>query len=106
MASRIPVEKLKAGMILGEPIMNKNKSKREGFSVGTRLSDSQVAAIKGSGISSVTVEEETGQPEANAEAFLRVKGRMHWVPSSPIEEEIYRVALQRAGDLLSKKEEE
>jgi hypothetical protein len=106
MTTRILVDKLKAGMILAEPLMNKDKSKKEGLSIGTRLSDAHLAAIKTWGISSVAVDEGIDGPEIKHEAFQRVKGRMHWVPSNPIEEEIYKVALQRAEDLLSRKEEE
>ena len=106
MITRVPVDQLKAGMILAEPVMNKNRSKEEGLSAGTKLSEYHLAAIKTWGISSVAIDEEIVGPEIKHEAFQRVKGRMHWVPSHPIEEEIYKVALQRAEDLLSRKEEE
>jgi hypothetical protein len=103
MAARIPVEELNPGMVLAEPILN--RAKKEVLSVGTTLTDSHVAAIKSWGLSFVTVQEETALSEIRPKAVQRVKGRMRWEPSNPIEEEIYKIALQRAEDLLLKKEE-
>ena len=103
MATRIQVEKLNPGMILAEPITT--RSKKEVLSAGTKLTDSHIAAIKTWGLSFVTVQEETVLSEIRPKALQRVKARMRWEPSNPIEEEIYQIAIQRAEDLLLKKEE-
>ena len=104
MATRIPVGNIKPGMLLAEPILNKHQ--REIFPIGTKLTEYHMTFFKNSGIQFVSIDhnvervDSTPNSDMRALAIQHVDKRIRWKPCNPMEEEIYRLAIQRAEHSL------
>ena len=104
MATRIPVGNIKPGMLLAEPILNKQQ--REIFPTGTKLTQYHMTFFKNSGIQFVVIDQNVERPDSTPNSDMRalaiqhVDKRILWKPCNPLEEEIYRLAIQRAEHSL------
>ena len=109
MATRIPVENIKPGMFLAEPIVNKHQ--KEVLPSGTKLTEYHTTFLKNCGIQFVAINhnlelvDSKSDSEIRALATQRVDRRMRWKPCNPMEEEIYQVAIQCAEHVLLRKKE-
>lgn len=100
MAISVPLEKLEPGMVLADPVSN-----RQGqilLNRGTTIASRQINILKTWGIQSVVIEKEEIQvkdllldQEIRDQALDRIKKRLLWDPQSPVEEEIVNLAVQQ-----------
>jgi len=104
MSTRIPVGNITPGMLLAEPILNKHQ--KVIFQIGTNLTEYHMTFFKNSGIQFVVIDhneervDSTPNSDMRALAIQHVDKRIRWKPCNPLEEEIYRLAIQRAEHSL------
>lgn len=100
-AISVPFETLQPGMVLAEPVLNRLGQIL--LSKGSALSPRHLAVLKTWGIPVVVVE--GGEAEDNdpirdkaiqKRALARIKRRLFWHPQSPLEKEIFHLAVEQA----------
>ncbi len=101
MAISVPFETLEPGMVLAEPVLNRMGQIL--LSKGSELSPRHLTVLRTWGISAVVIEgEETEGRDPIVDeaiqkrALTRIKMRLFWHPQSPLEKEIFDLAVQQA----------
>ncbi len=103
------MDNLIPGMILAEPIVNKDQEQI--LPAGASLTEYTITVLRKWDVQSVIIKDDTESTDSSLrekthiQAVRRVEMRMRWKPGNPMEEEIYQLAIEHAERLLTKEEE-